>query len=347
MCAKRHRYHNHPTLPFDEEEDFIFNVPGEDNRLNKRLTKGEKRISISEIDGSEEEDLGAETYSDSDIIFLSLGSGSSGNSYYVGSRKGGILVDAGVNAEFVVQKLADNGIHISMVKALLLTHDHSDHVRYAYTLLRNNRHIRLFCTNRVLNGLLRRHSISRRIKEYHNAIFKEIPFKVLDFEITAFEVPHDGTDNMGFSIEYYGRRFVLATDLGAITSRARHYISNANFLVIEANYDLRMLLEGRYPEYLKARIQTERGHLDNKVTAAFLKEIINPGLKYIFLCHLSQDNNTPAIALKEIREGLEQTGVKVGSAGETATDRKADVQLMALPRFEATRKFIFRESAGE
>lgn len=170
---------------------------------------------------------------------------------------------------------------------------------------------------------------------------------MLDFEVTAFEVPHDGTDNMGFSIEYGGRRFVLATDLGAITARARHYISNANFLVIEANYDLKMLLEGRYPEYLKARIQTERGHLDNKVTAAFLKEIINPKLKYVFLCHLSQDNNTPAKALKEVKERLEEAGVTVGSAGETAADRAADVQLMALPRFEATRKFIFRESAGE
>ena len=182
-----------------------------------------------------------------------------------------------------------------------MTHDHSDHVRYVYTLLRNNKHLRLYCTNRVVNGILKRHSISKRLKDYHQPIFKEIPFKIADLEITAFEVPHDGTDNMGFSIEFAGMRFVLATDLGEVTERARFYMSRANYLVIEANYDLQMLRLGRYPEYLKARIQTEIGHMDNTHTAAFLKEIINPDLKYIFLCHLSQDNNTPQKALAAVR----------------------------------------------
>ena len=226
--------------------------------------------------------------------------------------------------------------------SLLLTHDHSDHVRYAYNIVRNHKHIRLFCTNRVLGGILRRHSISKRIKDYHHPIFKEIPFKIADFEITAFEVPHDGTDNMGFSIEFDDRRFVLATDLGAVTDRARHYMSRANYLVIEANYDLDMLRFGKYPEYLKARIQTENGHMDNVATGAFLKDIINPDLKYIFLCHLSQDNNTPSKALKAVREALESAGKVVGNAAETILDRKADVQLMALPRFEPTRWFVFR-----
>ena len=112
--------------------------------------------------------------------------------------------------------------------------------------------------------------------------------------------------------------------------------------MIEANYDLNMLRMGRYPEYLKARIQTEIGHLDNMQTAAFLKEIINPDLKYIFLCHLSQDNNTPQKALAAVRDALEEAGKKVGNALGTLDDRNADVQLMALPRFEPTRWFVFR-----
>ncbi|MDE6369924.1 MAG: MBL fold metallo-hydrolase, partial [Duncaniella sp.] len=183
---------------------------------------------------------------------------------------------------------------------------------------------------------------SKRIKDFHHPIFKEIPFTLGDLSVTAFEVPHDGTDNMGFSIEYDNRRFVLATDLGAVTERARFYMSKANYLVIEANYDLHMLRMGRYPEYLKARIQTEIGHMDNTHTAAFLKEIINPELEYIFLCHLSQDNNTPQKALAAVRDALEEAGKKVGNAEETLSDRKADVQLMALPRFEPTRWFVFR-----
>lgn len=274
--------------------------------------------------------------------YISFGSGSSGNSCYIGNRQGGFIVDAGIRAEKITDTLAANGVPMSKVRGILLTHDHSDHVKYAYTLLRNNRHIRLFCTNRVLNGLLRRHGISRRIKEYHMPIFKEIPFTIGDFEITAFDVPHDGTDNMGFSISYDNRNFVLATDLGAVTERARYYMSQANYLVIEANYDLHMLLTGRYPEHLKARIQTDNGHMDNTATAAFLREIAGPHLRYVFLCHLSQDNNTPQKALSAVREALEQAGFRIGSARETIDDRAADIQLMVLPRFNPTRWFVFR-----
>ncbi|MDE6011036.1 MAG: MBL fold metallo-hydrolase [Muribaculaceae bacterium] len=276
------------------------------------------------------------------INYMSLGSGSSGNCCYVGTRHGGFLIDAGVNAADVQTRLNANGVRMENVKGILLTHDHSDHVKYAYTLLRSNKHMRLFCTNRVLNGLLRRHGISKRIKDYHVPIFKEIPFRLAETEITAFDVPHDGTDNMGFSINYDNRNFVIATDLGAITERARHYMSRANYLVIEANYDLRMLLYGPYPEYLKSRIRTDHGHLDNNDTAAFLKEIFSADLKYVFLCHLSKDNNTPAKALKAVRDALESRGVRVGDGEESILDRQADLQLVALPRFEPTRWYVFR-----
>lgn len=277
------------------------------------------------------------------LYFCSFGSGSSGNSCYIGSAEGGLIVDVGIRAEDLERGLAANGVSMKHVKGVLLTHDHSDHVKYVYALLRNHRHLKLFCTNRVLNGMLRRHSISKRIKEYHVPIFKEIPFRMLDFEITAFDVPHDGSDNMGFSLEFDGRRFVIATDLGEVTDRARHYMSMATYLMIEANYDAHMLRMGRYPEYLKARIAGSSGHLDNRQTAAFLTEIINPGLNHIFLCHLSQDNNTPQIALKTVRDALEAKGIKVGSAMETMDDHKADVQVAALPRFDMTRWFVFRK----
>lgn len=276
------------------------------------------------------------------INYISLGSGSSGNCCYIGTRRGGFLVDAGVKADFVEIQLAANGVKFENIQGIILTHDHSDHVKYAYTLLRAHKHMRLFCTNRVLNGLLRRHGISKRIKEYHVPIFKEIPFKIGEMELTAFDVPHDGTDNMGFSISYDNRNFVIATDLGEITERAYHYMSQANYLVIESNYDSDMLAMGPYPEYLKARIRTEHGHLDNVDTAAFIREVWNPNLKYIFLCHLSKDNNTPAKAIKAVTEALESRGAKVGGGNETLSDRSSDVQLMALPRFDPTRWFVFR-----
>lgn len=287
-----------------------------------------------------------ETSSDRRLFYLSMGSGSSGNSCYIGTESGGVIIDVGVKVDQIESMLKTNGIDIDKVSGVLLTHDHSDHVRYVYTLVRKHKHLRVFCTNRVLNGILKRHSISKRLKDYHNPIFKEIPFSIGDLEITAFEVPHDGYDNMGFSILFDKRHFVLATDLGAVKDRARYYMSRANYLVIEANYDLQMLKMGKYPEYLKARIQTDEGHLDNMQTAAFLKEIINPSLQHIFLCHLSQDNNTPEKALAAVRGALESVGKKVGSACNTIEDRDADVQLMALPRFEATQLFAFRPLPG-
>jgi len=147
---------------------------------------------------------------------------------------------------------------------------------------------------------------------------------------------------MGFSIGFDSRRFVLATDLGEVQARARHYMEQADYLVIESNYDLDMLRFGRYPANLKARIQTEIGHMDNVVTGAFLKEIITPRLKYVFLCHLSQDNNTPAKAFAAVRDALQSAGKRVGTAEETLLDRQADVQLSVLPRFDSTRLYVFR-----
>lgn len=277
------------------------------------------------------------------LYYISFGSGSSGNSCYIGTSQGGFIIDAGIRADDIEARIKANGIDIKKIYGVLLTHDHSDHVRYAYTLVRNNRHMKVYCTNRVLNAILRRHDISKRIKDYHIPIFKEIPFKAGELEVTAFEVPHDGQDNMGFSISFQNRNFVLATDMGEVIPRARHYIGQADYLVIESNYDLRMLLNGRYPEFLKARIQTSVGHMDNDATASFLKQVYSSRLKHIFLCHLSQDNNTPDIALSKVRAALEEAGAKVGSGMETLEDRKADVQLVALPRFESTRLFVFRE----
>lgn len=285
----------------------------------------------------------SENTSDGLIYYISLGSGSSGNSSYIGTSNGGLLIDAGIKAEEIESKIRANGIDIKKIQGVLLTHDHSDHVRYAYTLVRNHRHMKVYCTNRVLNGLLRRHDISKRIKDYHVAIFKEIPFKAGDFEVTAFEVPHDGIDNMGFSLSYGERNFVIATDMGEIVPRARHYMSQADYLVIESNYDLRMLQHGPYPEFLKARIQTSRGHMDNVATADFLKEIYSSRLKHVFLCHLSKDNNTPEIAIQKVRAALEETGAIIGEGMETISDRGADVQLTVLPRYEATRLYVFRK----
>lgn len=326
MRRNKKIYFDHPRLPFDDFDVFEVKDTGVSHAKEAPETYSTPDRELSDV---------AESFR-----FISFGSGSSGNSCYIGNSEGGIVVDAGIRADIIEDNLRRHGIRMSHVKGLLLTHDHSDHVRYSYNLLRNNRHLSLYCTPRVLNGLLRRHSISKRIKDYHTPIFKEIPFKISGMEITAFEVPHDGSDNMGFSIEFGDSKFVLATDLGYVADRARHYLSAANFLMIEANYDAEMLRLGRYPEYLKARIKAENGHLDNVDTATFVAEIVNPAMQHIFLCHLSKDNNTPEKALHKVRAALEEKGLTVGTGENTLEDRKADIQLTALPRYDSTRLYV-------
>lgn len=276
------------------------------------------------------------------VHYISFGSGSSGNSCYIGNPAGGVIVDCGVNPDIIESTLKANGIHMSRVKGLCITHDHSDHVRYAYRLLRNNRHLRVYCTNRVLNAMLRRHGIPKRIKDYHQPIFKEFPFSVAGFEITAFDVPHDAADNAGFCFTLGKRSFVMATDLGEVSERARYYMAKADFLMIEANYDLEMLRHGPYPEYLKARIATDHGHLDNRDTATFLDSVTPGSLRYVFLCHLSNDNNTPEKALAAVRAPLEAKGLTIGEGQETLSDRNADLQLIVLPRLQPTRWYVLR-----
>jgi phosphoribosyl 1,2-cyclic phosphodiesterase len=270
------------------------------------------------------------------LNFISFGSGSSGNCAYIGDGESGILIDAGVDADTVMTELRRHGIKMESIKGVVLTHDHSDHVRFVYPLVRKRPYIGVYCTPKALNGMLRRHNISNRIKDYHHPIYKEHPFVIGNFTLTAFEVSHDGTDNSGFHISYGNNNMVIATDLGCISERADFYMRQANFLMIEANYDEGMLSSGNYPEYLKGRIRSNTGHLDNVQTAEYLKQIYSPKLRNIFLCHLSKDNNTPEIALHVVEQALHDVGAVVGDGSNSPFARMAAVQLMALPRYEST-----------
>lgn len=269
--------------------------------------------------------------------FMSFGSGSSGNCAYIGTPDCGLLIDAGVNNNYVMEQLAANSIDVHTIQGILLTHDHSDHVRFAYAILRYNRHMRLYATPKAFNGLLRRHNMSRRIADYHSPIYKEFPFSIGPMTITAFETSHDGSDNAGFCIEGPGATFVVATDTGTITARADHYIRKAHYLMIESDYDANMLRTGSYPAHLKARIASTSGHLDNADTGRYLAAVAPAGLlRRVFLCHLSLHNNTPQIALSTVRGILEEAKVQVSYDAEPApTDTRLHVGV--LPREKSSR----------
>ena len=292
------------------------------------------------------------------LCFMSFGSGSSGNCAYLGTPRGGVLIDAGIkppprthrkhkvateddhvldlNEAFAL--LEHNGVSPDMVMGVLLTHAHQDHMRCLYPAVTRCR-CSVYCTMGVMAQLVQRSRISSRIHDYHVPIFKEIPFRILDMEITAFETSHD-VKSVGFSIEYGGERFVVATDMGMITDRAAHYMSQANHLMIECNYDRDMLVHGHYPPMLKHRVMGEQGHLDNVVAARFVSQHYHDGLRHVFLCHLSKDNNTKEIALSTMRQSLEEKGLSVGDASNAADQRDRNVQIYALPRYSASGWFV-------
>lgn len=283
------------------------------------------------------------------LRFISFGSGSSGNCAFVGCEDAegkvcGLLIDAGVEPDTVYKGLKDNKIDIRNITGILLTHDHGDHVKYAYTILRANRHMVLYTTMRTMSGILRRHNISRRIKDYHKIIYKEFEFQAGVFNVTAFETSHDGTENVGFAINTPDgeHRFVVTTDTGFITDRADYYMRTANYMMLESNYDLRMLMHGPYPEYLKARIVGQRGHLDNTEAAAYVAKAYHPGLRYVFLCHLSEENNTPAIALATMTDALVAAGLKVGDPGNPLLAADINIAVGILPRHGTSQQYILR-----
>lgn len=331
----------------------ILSQPGLFDGLDKETTEESRRWETGDITlrGGEEHDesivaepLPPLTDSRREALrYISFGSGSSGNCAFLGNERYGFLIDAGVDGKKVEEDLRRQGIDMFKVVGIILTHDHHDHASHVYSILRNNRHMALYCTPKILNGLLRRHGISRRVKDYHHPIYKEIPFRIKDFELTAFEVSHDGSDNMGFHIQHVDHHFVVATDMGFIGERALYYMQQATALMIESDYDYRMLRTGRYPEYLKARIESTHGHLENSQVAEYLRANWNDRLRNIFLCHLSQDNNTPAKAVMSARDALLEAGAsKVGDASEDLSNRDAPVQVVALPRFDASPLFLIR-----
>ena len=117
-------------------------------------------------------------------------------------------------------------------------------------------------------------------------------------------------------------------------------MSQATYLMIESNYDRNMLDTGRYPEYLKARVRGEKGHLDNEVAAQFVASHYHDGLDWVFLCHLSNDNNTPAIACKAMTQALEARGLTVGDGSNAPGEQDKDVQVYALPRYDSSLWFV-------
>lgn len=264
------------------------------------------------------------------LSFISLASGSSGNCYYLGTKEYGILIDAGIGIRTIRKVLKDYGIDFSRIIAVLITHDHADHIK-TVGCLGEKFNIPVYATEAVHTGIEKSRYVEESLTLSKRVIEKEICFHIRDFGITAFEVPHDSSDNVGYHIVFGTHKFTFATDVGHVTETVAKYVRMANHLIIEANYDEEMLRFGSYPPFLKERVASPTGHLSNREAAEFLAANYSEQLKDIWLCHLSRDNNHPELAYKTIDIRLFQEGIRVGK----------DVSLTALKRTTPSEIFEF------
>ena len=233
----------------------------------------------------------------SPFVFCSFASGSSGNCYYVGKQDEGILVDVGVYANQILKALAKNDLTPDSIKAILITHDHIDHVK-GLEVLTQSHPIPIYAHSDCLQGLAEGRATKKVDAGLFHAIEPMQPFEICGITIEPFPVMHDGRGAMGYYFDHEGHSLTIATDIGMLDKVVKEQIRRADNIVIEANYDKDMLENGKYPYYLKQRISGPFGHLSNEESARFLAEVYHPSIKNIMLCHLSENNNTPEKAMQ-------------------------------------------------
>ena len=246
------------------------------------------------------------------LKFISFGSGSSGNCYYFGTATDGLFVDIGVGLRTLKKHARDYGISLSSVRRILITHDHADHIKSVGAFC-HEFNVPIYATEKVHQGIEHNYCVQRKLpKEQKLYLESGTTVRLGDFLVTPFSVPHDASENVGYKIEVGNLVFVIMTDAGSVTEEMKAIIAEANYLVIEANHDVEMLLGGPYPKYLKDRIVSPIGHLSNKDCGHVLAENVSERIKHVWLCHLSEENNHPELARKTVDAILRSYGIIPG-----------------------------------
>ena len=235
--------------------------------------------------------------------FCSLASGSSGNCYYIEDSGYGILIDAGISTKNIKKRLKDINVDINRLWGVLVTHNHYDHVASVGTL-GEIYGLPIYSKQKMLTGINEHHKITQKLYQNKRPINLGEAFQIGSFTITAFKVEHDTPECVGYYIETANSSLFIATDLGQMNEIAASYLTQAQNIVIEANYDEEMLLNGKYPLFLKQRILSNCGHMANHKTAQCLQQYFQAHWKNIFFCHLSKENNCPDMVLTCMNKAL-------------------------------------------
>jgi phosphoribosyl 1,2-cyclic phosphodiesterase len=237
-----------------------------------------------------------------------LGSGSRGNAVVVESGGARILIDAGFSCRQLELRMAARGVDPKTLGAVILTHEHGDHVKGVSVLVRRYG-LPVYATEGTLDALKLPRNLARDLRRPDRVICSGRKIEVAGFEIEPFTIPHDAREPVGMVVEdSAGRRLGLAADLGSRTRLAWARLQELDMLVLEANHDLEMLRSGPYPWALKQRVAGRHGHLSNREAADGLPELVCDRLRRVVLYHLSQTNNLPALAAATVGEALDNLG---------------------------------------
>ncbi len=230
--------------------------------------------------------------------FSNLYSGSSGNCSYVESDNSKILIDCGVSCKKINEGLSSIGVNFEDIDAIMLTHEHSDHVKGLQVTCKKY-NIPIYASEGTFKG------IKQEIPDNSKNCFKvNEKFELGDLVIFPFSIPHDASDPCGFNIFYQGQKISIATDIGHITNDIMSKLEGSSFLLLESNYEPEMLKCSKYPYSLKRRILGPNGHLSNDDAGIAIGSLMKSGIDNIMLGHLSRENNFPELAYKTVVESL-------------------------------------------
>ena len=248
-----------------------------------------------------------------------LFSGSSGNSVYISCGGVRILVDVGVSAAKVEGALREIGSGPEMIDAVLVTHEHVDHVRGLGVLCRKYG-LPVYANEGTWSGILQKESGIP--KGCMRTFYTGEDFYIGGVNVRPFSIPHDAMEPVGFSLDHQGLRCGIATDIGHIEDGWVEAVSGCQALVLEANHDIGMVERGPYPQRLKRRILGRNGHLNNEDCAKALLKLVERGTQAVFLSHLSADNNLPELAYDTVCGTLTQEGYDVENQVRVSVSRR-------------------------
>lgn len=244
------------------------------------------------------------------LFITSLNSGSNGNCYYVGNQREAILVDAGISCRETERRMKRLGLSIEKVKAIFISHEHSDHIKGIAVLARKY-NLPVFITLATLQNS-RLDLMGIEVIPF----LADAPVQVGELSVTAFAKLHDAVDPHSFVIAYQDLKVGVFTDIGSPCHNLIYHFQQCHAAFLEANYDEKMLQQGRYPYYLKNRIKGGKGHLSNRQALALFTAYKPDFMSHLLLAHLSKDNNCPQLVQQLFEKHADGTTITVASRFE-------------------------------